>query len=150
MKRILLLSAACIIFSAQIYTPAHANLNAINRVAEKKRTTWEDGVAMYVVILGRPLAGFNANVNTLKRLGILKQSKNYARNKVLNRGMMAGMIVRHLKLKDSLLYLIFRTERYAYRACVAAGIMDFDSSEWERLSGEELLEVMRLVGERME
>ena len=38
-------------------------------------------------------------------------------------------------------------EGYAFRACVAHGIMDHDGSEWDKISGEELIEIMSKVTE---
>ncbi len=42
---------------------------------------------------------------------------------------------------------MFRTERYAFRACASRGLMDANNSEWDKLSGEELLEIMAKVSE---
>ena len=64
--------------------------------------------------------------------------------------MLALMVARHLKLKGSLFFLMFDTERYAHRACVAEKIMDANTSELDTLTGDELLEVMAIVSERME
>jgi hypothetical protein len=65
----------------------------------------------------------------------------------MRKGVAARLLARYLGLTDSLLYDIFGSERYAFRACVAAGIMVADGSEWDAVSGEELLEIMRRVAE---
>jgi hypothetical protein len=57
------------------------------------------------------------------------------------------MIARYLDLKDLLLYRLFKIERYAYQACVAAEIMEANRSEYDKLSGEELIEIMSTVDE---
>ncbi|OHD65034.1 MAG: hypothetical protein A2176_04610 [Spirochaetes bacterium RBG_13_51_14] len=124
-------------------------INFINELAGKKVATFGDGVTMYLYTLGRVPAGFDADVRVLKGLNMLKADR-YDRNKPLSRGMLALMVARHLKLKGSLLYLMFDTERYAHRACVAEKIMEASTSELDRLTGDELLEVMTIVAERME
>lgn len=124
-------------------------INFINALAEKKIVTFEDGVKIYMYTLGRVPGGFVYDVNTLKGLKLLK-AKKYNKDKALRRGMLALMVARHLKLKGSLLYLMFDTERYAHRACIAEKLMDAGTSELDTMSGDELLEVIALVSERME
>lgn len=124
-------------------------INFINELSGKKVVTFGDGIRMYLYTLGRAPAGFDANVQALKALKLLK-AKTYNEQKPLRRGMLALIVARHLKLKGSLLYLMFDTERYAHRACVAEKIMDANTSELDKLTGDELLEVMAIVSERME
>ncbi|MBP7734991.1 MAG: hypothetical protein KA369_03370 [Spirochaetes bacterium] len=124
-------------------------INFINSLADKKIVTFEDGVKMYLYTLGKAPAGFNADVATLKGLKLLK-AKAYDKDKPLRRGMLALMVARHLKLKGSFFYLLFDTERYAHRACVAENIMTATTSELDRMTGDELLETMAIVAERME
>jgi hypothetical protein len=124
-------------------------MNFINNLAEKKSVTFGDAVTMYIYTLGKAPAGFNADVATLKGMNLLK-AKQYEKEKPLRRGMLALMVARHLKLKGSLLYLMFDTRRYAHRACVAEKIMDVNTSEFDKISGDELLEVMAIVSDRME
>ena len=96
-----------------------------------------------------PVVLQEANVKTLKEMQLLKADR-YDKDKPLSRGMLALMVARHLKLKGSLFYLMFDTERYGHRACVAEKIMDVNTSEWDTMTGDELLEVMAIVSERME
>jgi hypothetical protein len=124
-------------------------INFINELSGKKVVTFGEGIKMYLYTLGKAPAGFEANVQSLKDLKLLKL-KSYDENKPLHRGMLALIVARHLKLKGSLLYLMFDTERYAHRACVADRIMDVSTSELDKLTGDELLEVMAIVSERME
>ena len=58
------------------------------------------------------------------------------------------MVVRFLKLDDSLLYNITRAKRYAFRLCVSEGIMKFNGSEYDKISGSELIEVVSKVSEK--
>jgi hypothetical protein len=124
-------------------------INFVNELAGKKTVTFGDAVKMYLYTLGKAPAGFDPDVKTLKAMNILK-AKEYDRDKPLRRGMLALMVARHLKLKGSLFYLMFDTRRYAHRACVAEKIMDVNTSEFDMISGDELLEVMAIVSERTE
>ncbi len=124
-------------------------INFINSLADRKVVTFEDGVKMFLYTLGKAPAGFDADVAYLKGLKLLK-ARSYDKDRPLSRGMLALMVARQLKLKGSLFFLIFDTERYAHRACVAENIMAASTSELDRLTGDELLEVMAVVGDRME
>jgi hypothetical protein len=124
-------------------------INFVNALAEKKVVTFDDGIKIYMYTLGKVPAGFDADVKTLKDMKLLK-AKSYDKNKPFRRGMLALMIARHLKLKGSLFFLVFDTQRYAHRACVAEKIMDVNTSELDLMSGDELLEVIAVVSERME
>jgi hypothetical protein len=124
-------------------------INFINELSGNKKVTFGDAVKMYMYTLGKTPAGFEADVKTLKKMKLLKADR-YDKDKPIRRGMLALMVARHLKLKGSLFYLMFDTERYGLRACVANKIMDINTSEWDTLTGDELIEVMAIVSERME
>ena len=57
------------------------------------------------------------------------------------------MTAGYLDLCGSLMYMISGAERYAFRACVAEGIMRGDGSENDVISGPELVEVLGRVSE---
>jgi hypothetical protein len=48
------------------------------------------------------------------------------------------------------MYSIFGTERYAYTSCVSLKLMGGGKSEWDYLSGSELIEIMSKVSARVE
>ena len=124
-------------------------INFINDLAGKKEVTFEQAVKFYLYTLGKAPTNFNADVKALKDLKLLK-APAYEKDRPLRRGMLALMIARHLKIKNSLFFLMFDTRRYAHRACVGAKIMDVDTSEFDLMSGDELIETMAAVSERME
>ncbi len=145
MRRVVFLVAILCVFAPGF----GQEINFINEISGKKVVTFGDGVRMYMYTLGKAPAGFDADVKTLKSMNLLR-GQNYEKDAPLRRGMLALMIARHLKLKGSLFYLMFDTQRYAHRACVADKIMAVNTSEWDTLTGDELLEVMAIVAERME
>ena len=139
--------AACILFfSINLSAQNIKQIIYINNLGDKKTATFEDAVNFFVISLNGNPAGFKGNINSLKKVKIIIDEK-YGPNDKLRRGMVAIMIARYMKLDNSLFYLIFKTERYAFRACVAKKIMQNDQSEWDILSGEELIEIMAIVDE---
>jgi hypothetical protein len=123
------------------------NLDFINNLGEKDAATYGDAVTFFIYMQNRYPEGFEADIKTLNRSNITTGIKA-GREDVLTRGTLSLMLARYLNLKDSLLYLISNTGRYAYRACVAADLMDFNGSEWDIISGEELIEIMAIASEK--
>jgi formylmethanofuran dehydrogenase subunit E-like metal-binding protein len=73
--------------------------------------------------------------------------KDYFDEVPLTKGMASLMMCRYIKLKKSLMYNIFDTERYAYRACLAEKFFSEYGSENDIMSGSELIEFFAKVGE---
>jgi hypothetical protein len=143
--RIIIISL-CILFSSQLFAQNIANIEFINTVADKDKTTFADSVHFFMLTAGKKIQSFDENMKVLNREGITS-GINLVKDSPLRRGALALMLARYLKLGDSLLYAIFKTERYAYRACAANNIMSYDGSEWDTLSGGELVEIMTKVSE---
>jgi hypothetical protein len=143
--RIIIISF-CIFISTQLFAQNIANIEFINTVADKDKTTFADGVQFFMLTAGKKVQSFEENMKVLNREGIAS-GINFIKDSPLRRGALALMLARYLKLGDSLLYTIFKSERYAYRACVASNIMSYDGSEWDTLSGGELVEIMTKVSE---
>jgi hypothetical protein len=142
--------AAFILASILAVTAVQAQqMQFINDLADKKVVTFGDAVTIFMYTLGREPAGFNADVAALKGRKLLKLNR-YDKAAPLRRGMIALMAARHLKLKGSLFYLMFDTQRYAHRACVAEGLMSAKTSEFDKLTGDELLEFIAAISARME
>jgi hypothetical protein len=68
----------------------------------------------------------------------------------LNKGVISQLLANALELKGSILFSIFGTQRYAVRLMVYHNLMPPLSSEWEHLSGDELLEIIRLASDFQE
>ena len=142
----LLITSLCFLFTTHLSAQNIANIDFINNTADKDKITVEDGVHFFMLTAGKKIQSFEENIKTLNKEGITS-GINFAKNSLLRRGALALMIARYLKLGDSLFYTIFHTERYAYRACAANNIMSYDGSEWDILSGGELVEIMTKVSE---
>ncbi len=149
MKKIAPILIGLFLATSTLYGQVRGSVIYINNLADKKTATVEDGVIMVMTTLNIPSFGFNFDVNNLKKRNLLKD-RDFDRNDPLTRGLLSYMIARQLELNDSLFFLIFKSERYAYRACIAHRIMDPDGSEHDRLSGEEVIEIMAEVEKILE
>jgi hypothetical protein len=124
------------------------NVTFVHEIAEKDAVSFGDAVRFLVLILGKePTNTLAGDLNILKGAGITA-GLNYTENISMKKGMLALIIADYLKLGDSLFYMIFKTQRYAFRACIANDIMDYDASEYDSISGGELIEIMSKVSER--
>ena len=141
-----LLCAGLFLWAASLSAQDMGSIDFIHKVAEKQKTTFSDAVNFYILTLDKQPASFEANLSLLNKEGITT-GYDLSGDTTLRRGVLARMVARHLKLSDSAWYNIFGSERYAFRACVAAGIMPANGSEWDKVSGEELIEIMRRVAD---
>jgi hypothetical protein len=98
---------------------------------------------------GRSYTDFSSGVAELKAAGLLPD-REYSADEPLRKGMLALMSARYLKLDDSVWYMLFGTERYAYAACVSGGVMRGGGSTSETVSGPELIEVIGILSSRTE
>jgi hypothetical protein len=124
------------------------NVTFVHEISEKDAVSFGDTVRFLVLIIGRePTNTLARDLDILKGAGITK-GLNYTEDIPMKKGMLAIIIADYLKLGDSLIYMIFKTQRYAFRACIANDIMDYDASEYDSISGGELIEIMSKVSER--
>jgi len=145
-KRKLLIPAAFVFcFYVSAYSQSMSILNYVNDLGNRKQAVFGDIVKFIVLDMGEKTLGFDSDLSVLNAHNRIASGYNLPENTMLRKGVAARLIARYLSLKDSLLYNIFGTERYAFRACVAAGIMISDGSEWDYVSGEELIEIMGRV-----
>ena len=131
---------------------SQGNLNSLDfteKLGSKNIVTLKDAVSFFMFALDKKPGKFEKDISELQKLGILKKNKKkYQGKNHLRMGFLCNIIVPYLKLDDSMMYRIFKTDRYAHRTCVASGIVREGTSEWNKLSGEELIEIMSIVIER--
>jgi len=132
-------------FYVSAYSQSMNVLNYVNELGNRKQAYFGDVVKLIVLDMGEKTLGFESDLSVLNAHNKIAVGYNLNENAPLRKGAAARLIARYLHLTDSLMYNIFGTERYAFRACVAAGVMIADGSEWDYVSGEELLEIMRRV-----
>ena len=146
LQKIIMVSAL-VLFSTSLFAQSMEDLNFINDLGEKKQTTFGDAVKFMVFEMDMNSTSFARDLSILSDKGIAT-GYTYGKDDILRKGVIARMVARYLKLDDSVFYRLFGTERYAFRACVAAGIMVSDGSERDRVTGDELIEIMRRVSKK--
>lgn len=116
------------------------------KLSQKPVATVEDAVTLFMLSTDGKSAGYTKDAETLKQQGILP--KIYDANAPATMGLVAYMIAKQKNLKHSLMFNIFKSQRYAVFACIAARYVPASAGENIKLSGVELMEVMgRLGGE---
>jgi len=122
-----------------------SQLNFIHSLDSKSTATYGDAVTLFAASAGARAGNFTSESAYLNEQGI---ALKYSEDAPLTRGMAALMTAKYLNLKGSFMYLIFKSERYAYRACIADSLMPGNASELDKLSGPELLELMSLISDK--
>jgi hypothetical protein len=136
----ILLVTALALAALPVGAQENTSIAFINSLDAQKSATFSDAVTFMAYIETGSTKGFAGDLALLKKEGIV--ITEYGEKAPLKRGALAKIIALKAKLKDSLLFNIFHSERYAFRACVAAGIMPANRSEYDTLSGTELIEIM--------
>lgn len=143
MNKVLVFLAA-LVLAAPLLSQDISEITTINSIADKPAASFSDAVKLFVLIGGGRSAGHD---DSMRLAGVQKvvRGMNYKAEDALRRGALALMIARHMDLGGTLFYSIFHSERYAYKVCAENDIMDSNGSEWDRISGGELVEIMRKV-----
>ncbi len=114
------------------------------KLAEKPVATVEDAVTLFMLSTDGKSAGYAKDAATLHAKGILP--KVYDPGTPCTMGILAYMMAKHAHSTHSLMFNIFKSQRYAVFACIAAGYLPSKAGEHSKLSGVELLEVMGRFG----
>jgi len=143
------LTITSIIISAMFVIPAFLNATTsvqfVEQISVKSEVTFGEVVKFFMFTTRGQFTTFEEGRNYLVQNNIA-QGINLKENDKANLGTVSLMAARALNLKDSLLYNIFKNKRYAVRACAAAGLIDDASGIYDKVSGEELIEIMRKIG----
>jgi len=134
-------------FALPAFSQDMGNINYYAELGDRPTATVGDAVKLFALTMGQKPKDFNAGRQYLVKEGVFPD-KSYAETDPLRRRTLAYMAARYLKLGDSLMYAIFPNQRYAVVACGANGIMPADKSEWDVLSGAELMEAVARIAER--
>ena len=140
----LLLTVLSLLFSSA-YAQDMNQLDFIHSLDRKASATYGDAVKLFTASTGGRAGNFASESAWLNEQGIALE---YSEDAPLTRGMAALMAARYLNLKGSFMYLLLGSERYAYRACIADSLMPGDASEFDKLTGPELLELISLISDK--
>jgi len=144
-EKTLIISVLILILSISTFAQDLNQLDWLNDLDGKSAATYGDAVKIFAIQTSGRSSSFRADSSLLEKSGIALDG--YSEGEELSRGMLAKMTARYLDLGGSLMYMVFGAERYAFKACVAEGIMRGDASENDIISGPELVEVLGRVSE---
>lgn len=132
LRRSFVLFLAALAISTAVFSQDTGFISKMNDIDKKATATYGDAVMLF------------------REQGAKNIALGYKDDEPLTRGMVALMTARYLGLSGSFMYNIFGTERYAFKACVAEGLMKEDGSENDLMSGTELIEVLAKISARAE
>jgi hypothetical protein len=131
-----------LIASSGIYS---SQTDFINSLLEKKAATFSDCIMSFCYLKNiDPSGDFDANLGQLKKI-IPIMPKNISKDKALTIGDFSLLAAQYLDLKTVLLYIGSKSPRYAVRELIEINILPFNTSEWEKVSGLELIKLMQRI-----
>lgn len=127
---------------------SYANQNEfIVLLSEKKEASFEDAVISFCYLYNIEIKNaFEENVENLKRY-IKIFPKRYEKEKKLTVSDFSLLAIQYLNIKSGLFYLITKNGRYASRELMLINIIPFNKSEWDIISGIELIKLLQKVDE---
>lgn len=140
MRKIIIIHAMLALTCIPAFSQNIQDILFVQQLADRPTATCADAVRFFAYVTGSQLLDYGAAHRLLESRGVTAGMR-LDPNALLRRGTLATMIARHLNLGDSLMYFITGTGRYATRACIAEGLMEGTASEWDALSGGELIDI---------
>jgi len=140
-----IITISLVLISLTAFSQSTNQIDILNRLDVKKQATFGDAVKLFSLQIDNRSGSFAADLAKLKSQGLIKNS--YTEGKSLTKGNIALLTAKYIKLSDNLFYKVFGSERYAFRACVAAGIMKTDSSENDMVTGPQLIEILSKISQ---
>jgi hypothetical protein len=119
-----------------------SSLQLADKLSESSEVKFNEVVEFMMLAVNGNYRNFRDGLDFLVRNDIAQGIKLSEYDNV-NLGTLSLMCARTLKLKNSLFYNIFGSKRYAVRACADIGLIPGTSGEYDKVSGEELIEIMR-------
>lgn len=118
------------------YSQQISQAEFLSELDQKASATYEDALALFK---------FQSEAEKSNKADFSLQG--YDKNDLLTKGMASLMTARYLDLDGSFLYLIFGTERYAYKACVSNNLFSKNGSENDKMTGLELIELFSRISD---
>ncbi len=145
-KLLLLLAAAGMLFAASASFGQSTNeIEWLGQIDKKQTVTYGDAVDMFMFQTGKKPSSFENDSAALVSDGF--GLAGYTQESPLTRGMLAKMTAKYLDLGGSFMYIFLKTERYAWKACIANGIFPEEGSSTDKMSGAAMLEVFSKISD---
>ncbi len=141
----ILTALAVLIQTVSSFSQGIGEIELLNQLDKKMTASYGDAVSLFMLQKGKSPSVFEQDSAALLSEGI--GLKGYNQDAILTKGMLSKMTTEYLKLRGSFMYLIFSSERYAFKVCVANEIFTPDGSSSDKLTGPEILEVFSRISE---
>lgn len=142
MKKILL----AVIICSVMYSYAD-EIEFTEKIYEKPVVNFSDGVEMFCYMFGIPVNNsFDKNMENLSKQ-VKYMPKKYSAEKPFTVGDFSLFAMQYLDIKSGLFYLASHSGRYAARELMLRNIIPFNTSEYEKISGQELIALVQKVVE---
>jgi hypothetical protein len=131
---IIIIISIVFLLQRQAAAQAFDDVAFLDTLSKKTTATVSDAIALFSLVLEKK-----------------QPAKADAANNVpVKKGFIALKVAQNLNLTDSVIYTLFQKERYAFRVCAAHNLLNADGSEYDNMSGEDLIEFLRLASEYKE
>ncbi|MCK4795943.1 MAG: hypothetical protein KAT05_01105 [Spirochaetes bacterium] len=122
----------------------------LNSLSEKENASFSDCVKCFCYLHNIDVSeNFMDNIKSLQKF-IPKMPRKYIEDKKLTIGDFSLLTIQYLKIKSGLFYLATKSGRYATRELIEIKIIPFNTSEWKKISGIELIRLLQKVDEYAE
>lgn len=133
--------AAISMLTLNVFSQQKTQAEFLSELDNKKTATYGDALTLFKLQSG--------SKNTTKENVEIKNYslQNYDDGAPLTTGMASLMTAKYLDLRGSFLYMVFGTERYAYKACISSNLLNQNGSENDKMSGPELIELFSRISD---
>ena len=119
----------------------------LNQLCEKEKASFSDCIKCFCYLNNIDTSDdFEDNVTNLQK-HIQYMPKKYSENKTATIGDFSLLAIQFLNIKTGIFYLITKSGRYASRELNQLNIIPFNTSEWQEISGIELIRLLQKVDE---
>jgi hypothetical protein len=128
-----------------IYGLFCSQVEFINNLLEKKTALFSDCITSFCYLKGIDASSdFQSNLKELNKT-VKFVPLNIKGNKELTIGDFSLLAAEYLDLKTVLLFIASNSPRYATRELIEINILPLNTSEWEKVSGVELIKLMQRI-----
>lgn len=119
----------------------------LDELAEKEYATYSDLLRSFCYLHNLEVSEDDGE-NYLKLLELMPGVRKYMHyEKAATVGQFSTMAMEYLKIKSGIFYMATKRGRYAARELMLLNIVDYNTSEYEKISGIELIRYIRKVVE---
>ncbi len=134
-----------VIFCFYLYPETVSQEEFLRTVVEKQFSIFSDCVSAFCYLYKINVQDkFDTNVKNLKE-NIKHFPKKYSQDEKLTFGDFSLFAMQYLKLKSGMFYMAGKSPRYAIRELILLDLIPYNTSEWEKMSGLDLISYIQKV-----